>query len=716
MEPRRSTRARTQATASSTTVNQVQEQRRTELEQASQELINQVDTSKAKLLERWANVVRLFQVNAKKSFNLRCVTFAVWAYSKFPHRVITAVVNAIFDSPIPTTRYRMHAKARRLGLGSKLTHLLLFFGTAATSRAFLDQLAKTLDKISAVTADNNDDDDNPNPNFDPNSIFWSEVYPNLLTHHIEYRGLPNDTVPIFTCGPSRHRSSPSNTGHQLTGKEMQRATAETFPEAEGREETDQEGVENEEEMDQEAAEVQGEEPHIEPEEEEAADEQGGMQELGHEGEEQDQQGDMASPDLDSDDDDNGDTAEPPSPSMSHQSTPHPANSQLGSPELGRRQTRHPHTRARQSSLHPSLGYVSKEYQSHLEQGPETPIHKSASASPRHPPSEDGAFLLSHSPQNSPPTDHQPVTSKKAQTIDQQRDYELESPLQTQQDRPNKRQKLAAVPGDKGKSIAGSSGQVYQPGATATSSTAQQRQVVPHSSASMSIPDSNTKDLWSEFLGFAEWDRLWGQAAGGGGGDGDQEAWLNDTIMRSLAEIMIVPLMHKGFHVVVHHDLYQEQTSEDLKAQYELQYLDAKHIFVIVNSENMHWLLGHADIEARCLLVYNSLDDDKTSTDKAKAVLTKLADHLPQNQADGARWSPCQVESVIQQQDRTNCGVYVLVTLAHLATGNPLPTSLDANLWRIIFTALLFPNQGAAWLDQPPNTTSLTYSPRLLEVC
>lgn len=44
-------------------------------------------------------------------------------------------------------------------------------------------------------------------------------------------------------------------------------------------------------------------------------------------------------------------------------------------------------------------------------------------------------------------------------------------------------------------------------------------------------------------------------------------------------------------------------------------------------------------------------------------------------------------SVPQQDDNTDCGVYVLITLMHLAIGklNSTLGPLDTNLWRLVFT-------------------------------
>lgn len=72
--------------------------------------------------------------------------------------------------------------------------------------------------------------------------------------------------------------------------------------------------------------------------------------------------------------------------------------------------------------------------------------------------------------------------------------------------------------------------------------------------------------------------------------------LADTILKSSGRYYLRKYLsrytkasiHKYLGIVADYDFYQEQSSEDLGAHFELQYQDAKHFLVIIDSNNTNW--------------------------------------------------------------------------------------------------------------------------------
>lgn len=751
MEPRRSTRSRAQDKAA--VENDGNAESNGDLDQkvdeAVQELVRVVVSNKQDILRQWALVVKFRLLKSKKGNakgKTRRVPFAIWAYQHIPLDVITAVVMAIFKDPSASDRYRMSAKAAKLGVNKPL-HLFLFFGEAASSRTFLDALGATLTRISAAVATGSSSAraNTSTPDFDPDSVFWSEVYPMLLAKHKEHHDVAASHVPVFACSPSPNRSGPSNTGHQLKAMQLRAAVSELYSDkveedlGDGGQDRNQEDKESE-------------------------------QEQRHERE-------------------NGATSP-----LVHNAPP---ESIMSSPERGRLQS--PAVASRSPSLPP---YPSPAGGAHIysdEPGndgqnddrdfPTSPGTRVSSRASRSGSDEVGDFAFDNGgepmrapvPYSTQHNDTSPHNRRTRDSLSSSDDQPTETP-------PTKRQKLEPASAhieeatkadpieqvtvssaaqhqkyqapqpkpDHMKAATNGNGQTIPVSAVEEEtvfSTGQKQQgcqpaVDDSSGINLNVnqkskdlapqadhdphPDlpsqlqlqrnrqqivgsvnsfrgSHDNDPWRANLGHNEWHRL--QSNNG------EKAWLNDSIVQSLADIIVASHTHQGYYHLAHHELQQVQTDDELRAQHAIRYAGAKHIFVTINSKNVHWLLGHVDIEARRLLIYNSLLDAQDSTEKGRAVLRQLADHLPPNQDQNFEWKSSEVVPVLQQQDEFSCGVYMIANLVHLVTGRPLPTSsLDTGLWCFIFTALLFPNQGTAWSDHPPVMSSMSYAPRLQDVC
>lgn len=140
-------------------------------------------------------------------------------------------------------------------------------------------------------------------------------------------------------------------------------------------------------------------------------------------------------------------------------------------------------------------------------------------------------------------------------------------------------------------------------------------------------------------------------------------------------------------------------------------LQAREVLLTINIDNMHWVLGVADLVGHEMRLYDSLScqPDGRWASRAQQVLHKAVEYLftpiLNDAAVPAASNPCAraptmqqrqqclpamadlwpVEMVQcpQQRDKASCGVYTLVNMIHVIAGMTAPLELEPRIWRAI---------------------------------
>lgn len=178
----------------------------------------------------------------------------------------------------------------------------------------------------------------------------------------------------------------------------------------------------------------------------------------------------------------------------------------------------------------------------------------------------------------------------------------------------------------------------------------------------------------------------------------REGWLNDDVVLAVLEMLVCcapdTLSLRG-------SLLQKKDTTAFKALHAVLQPNSR-VLVGLNVSNNHWVLLVFDVSKRLVRLFDSISTDEHAR-KAKeaaalfveagcAGLSSANDGKEEDRGGPVNnWSTwtfeeCQCK---QQDNSSDCGVYVLIFAAMVVCGRPLEgiSALDPRLWRSFFLAL-----------------------------